>query len=65
MKQTCGPDLSEVRGHLTCHPSCGLRGEAGLIMPEEETEEEGVWSGGEGAGSEGGGGGEMGLETEI
>lgn len=34
-------------------------------MPEEETEEEGVWCGGEGAGSEGGGGGEMGLEMET
>lgn len=57
--------MSGIRGHLTCHPSCGLRGEVGLIMPEEETVEEGVCSGGVGAGSEGGGGGEMGLEMEI
>lgn len=56
---------SEVRGHLTCQLSCGLRGEAGLMMPEEETEEEGVCPGTEGVWSGGGEEGRAGPETEI
>lgn len=51
-----------ITGHLTCQLSCGLRGEAGLIIPAEETEDEGVWSGTAGAWS---GGGDEAPETEI
>lgn len=55
-----------IRGRLTCHPSGGLRGEAGLIAPEEEEpEDEGVWSVTYGAWSGVGDDGGAGTETEI
>lgn len=52
------------RGHFTCQPSCGLRGEAGLIIPEE-AEEDGVRPGMEGAGSGGGDEGRTGPDMET